>query len=294
MPDECSEANRRYWNGLVPIHLDSEFYDVAAFKAVESALKPTELEEMGDVSGQSLLHLMCHFGLDTLSWARMGARVTGADFSEPAIKAARRLADDCDIEAVFIESDVYNLPSRLDGQFDIVFTSYGVLFWLPDVVRWAQIVAKFLRPSGVSYIVEFHPVCGIFEQPGGATDLAVSRPYFTPDEPLRFEEGGSYAARDTRLEQRVTYSWPHPLGEVVTALIDAGLRIDFLHEFPFTVEEFFPSCVASPDGSFRLAKHDGSVPLLYSIKATKPVRRRANSLAAGSEELGCYTFASGA
>ena len=183
MPEEYSEANRRYWDGLVPRHFESEFYDVAGFKAGKSALKPTELEEIGDVRDRSLLHLMCHFGLDTLSWARLGARVTGVDFSGPAIKAARKLAEDCEIEAVFIESDVFKLPSRLDDQFDIVFTSYGVLFWLPDVVRWAQIVAQFLRPGGVFYIVEFHPVCGIFEQRQGATDLTVTRPYFTPDNP---------------------------------------------------------------------------------------------------------------
>ena len=271
MPTEYSDANRRYWDGLVPVHLDSQFYDVAGFKAGNSTLKPTELREVGDVSGRSLLHLMCHFGLDTLSWTRLGARVTGVDFSGPAINAARRLAEDCDIEAVFIESDVYDLASKLDDQFDIVFTSYGVLFWLPDVVRWAQVVAQCLRPGGVSYIVEFHPLCGIFEQRDSAADFVVGHPYFTPKEPLRIEEEGSYADNAARLEHRVTYSWPHSLGEVVTALIDAGLRIDFLHEFPFTVEEFFPSCVASPDGSFRLAQHDGSVPLLYSIKATKPL-----------------------
>ena len=271
MSDEYLEANRRYWDGLVPIHLDSEFYDVAAFKAGESTLKPTELEEIGDVSGRSLLHLMCHFGLDTLSWARMGAHVTGVDFSGPAITAARTMAEDCDIEAVFIESDIYDLPSRLDGQFDIVFTSYGALFWLPDAARWAEVVASFVRPGGIFYMVEFHPVQGTFEQSNKDSELVVCRPYFTLDEPRRFEEDGSYADRDAQLKHRVTYSWPHPVGDVVTALIDAGLRIDFLHEFPFTTEEFFPSCVAGPEGSFRLDKHDGSVPLLYSIKATKPL-----------------------
>ena len=119
-------------------------------------------------------------------------------------------------------------------------------------------------------MVEFHPLSGIFEQDDGTVDLVVSRPYFTPDEPLRIEDDGPYADREAKLEHRVTYSWPHSLGEVVTALVDAGLRIDFLHEFPYTVEKFFPSCAAQPDGTFRLAKHDGSVPLLYSIKATKP------------------------
>jgi len=271
MPGKHSDTNRRYWDGLVPVHVHSEFYDVAGFKAGKSTLKRVELEELGDVHDRSLLHLQCHFGLDTLSWARRGALVTGVDFSEPAIEAARRLAEECEIPARFVLSDIYALLANLNDQFDIVFTSYGALFWLPDMGRWAETVAKFLRPGGVFYIVEFHPMSGVFEQDDGASDLVVSRPYFTPDEPLRFEEDGSYADRNAQLEHRVTYSWPHPVGEVVTALIDAGLRIDFLHEFPFTVEEFFPSCVAGPDGTFRLAKHDGSVPLLYSIKATKPL-----------------------
>ncbi len=270
MSDQYKEANRLYWDGLVPIHFDSEFYDVAGFKAGTSTLKRVELEELGDVRGRSLLHLMCHFGLDTLSWARKGAAVTGVDFSARAIDSARALANECGIDAEFIESDVYDLPARLDDRFDIVFTSYGVLFWLPDVARWAEIVAKFLRPGGVFHMVEFHPAAGVFEQSDDTADLAVSRPYFTPDEPLRIEDDGTYADREAKLEHRVTYSWPHPLGEIVTALVDAGLRIDFLHEFPFTVEEFFPSCAAQPDGTFRLTKHDGSVPLLYSIKATKP------------------------
>ena len=270
MSDQYTEANRRYWDGLVPIHFDSEFYNVAGFKAGKSTLKNVELQELGDVSRRSLLHLMCHFGLDALSWARKGATVTGVDFSGRAIDSARALASECGIDAAFIESDVYDLPGRLDGQFDIVFTSYGVLFWLPDAARWAQIVAPFLRPGGVFFMVEFHPLSGIFEQDDGTVDLVVSRPYFTPDEPLRIEDDGPYADREAKLEHRVTYSCPHSLGEVVTALVDAGLRIDFLHEFPFTVEKFFPSCAAQPDGTFRLAKHDGSVPLLYSIKATKP------------------------
>ncbi len=252
------------------MHFGSEFYDVAGFNAGKSTLKDVEVQELGDVSGRSLLHLMCHFGLDTLSWARKGATVTGVDFSVPAIDSARALATECGIDAVFIESDVYDLPNKLDDQFDIVFTSYGVLFWLQDIDRWAQIVAHFLRPGGVFSMVEFHPLSGIFEQDDAAVDLVVTRPYFTPDKPLRIEDDGTYAEREARLEHRITYSWPHSLGEVVTALINAGLRIDFLHEFPFTVEEFFPFCVAQPDGTFRLTKHDGSVPLLYSIKATKP------------------------
>ena len=267
--DEYTEANRRHWDEVVPIHLASEMYDVASFKAGKSKLKPVELAEVGDVRGKTLLHLQCHFGLDTLSWAREGAIVTGIDFSDRAIEAARALAEECGIEARFVLSDVYSLPDELDGQFDIVFASYGVLFWLPDVARWAKVAAHFLRPGGTFYMVEFHPIVGVFDSDPAVTDLQVRYPYFPTPEPLRFDDDGTYADRSAKLEHRVTYSWPHPVSEVVTALIDAGLRIEFFHEFPFTTEAWFPFMEETEHRSYRLTKHDGSVPLLYSIKATK-------------------------
>ena len=267
--NEYTEANRRHWDEVVPIHLASEMYDVASFKAGKSKLKPVEFAELGDVRGKTLLHLQCHFGLDTLSWAREGAIVTGIDFSERAIEAARALASETGIDARFVLSDVYSLPDKLNGQFDNVFASYGVLFWLPDVPRWAKVVAHFLRPGGTFYMVEFHPIVGVFDSDPVVTDLQVRYPYFPTPEPLRFDDDGTYADRSAKLEHRVTYSWPHPVSEVVTALIDAGLRIEFFHEFPFTTESWFPFMEEVGERCYRLAKHDGSVPLLYSIKATK-------------------------
>ncbi|TMB65463.1 MAG: class I SAM-dependent methyltransferase, partial [Chloroflexi bacterium] len=142
--------------------MGSGLYDVTGFKAGKSRLKPVEREELTGVQGKSLLHIQCHFGLDTLSWAREGAIVTGVDFSEPALEAARGLADECGIEARFIHSDVYSVPQKLSEQFDIVFTSYGALCWLPDMHRWAEIVARFLKPGGTFYMVEFHPMSGVF------------------------------------------------------------------------------------------------------------------------------------
>jgi ubiquinone/menaquinone biosynthesis C-methylase UbiE len=269
--NEYFAANKRHWNECVPIHVRSEMYDVASFKAGGNKLKPVELAELSDVRGKTMLHLQCHFGLDSLSWARdQGAIVTGIDFSEPAIEAARALAADCGIDATFLVSELYTLPERLDGQFDIVFTSYGALAWLPDIERWAQIAAHFVKPGGTFYVVEFHPVAGIFDKPEGVTELIVRYPYFTTSEPLMFDDDGTYADRDAKLEHRLTYSWPHPVSDVVTALINAGLRIEFLHEFPCTTEQVFPFMEETPEHTFRLTKHDGSVPLMYSIKATKP------------------------
>jgi len=269
--DEHLEANRKHWDEVVPIHVESEFYRVREFREGRSKLKPVELSEVGDVRGKTLLHLQCHFGLDTLSWARHeGAIVTGADFSEPAIDAARTLAAECGIDARFVVSEIDSLPGRLGGQFDVVFTSYGVLCWLPDLARWAAVAAHFVKPGGFFYIAEFHPVSMIFDDAADADDLRVKYPYFPGAEPLRFDDAGDYTDRSAPLLNRTTYEFLHPVSEVVTALVDAGLRIDFLHEFPFSTYQFLPITRALPGGTVRLTKHDGSVPLLYSVKASKP------------------------
>ena len=225
--DEYLHANRLHWDELVPVHLRSAYYDLGAFKAGQSSLHALEIEELGDVAAKTLLHLQCHFGVDTLSWARHGAKVTGADFSSEAIAAARRLAVETGIEARFIESELYSLPEKLNEQFDIVFTSYGVLSWLPDVNRWANVVGGFLRPGGTFYVAELHPIAGIFDT--DRDELRVNGPYFPSAEPLRFDDDGSYADPEAKLSNRATYSWPHPVSEVVTALIDAGLSIEFVH-----------------------------------------------------------------
>lgn len=267
---EYIDTNRRHWDEVVATHVASDFYRVAEFKAGRSKLKPIELAELGDVRGKSLLHLQCHFGLDTLSWAREGAIVTGADFSGEAIAAARALAAETGIGARFVQSEIYALPDVLDGRFDVVFTSYGVLGWLPDLRRWARVAAHFLEPGGTFYIAEFHPFAWIFDDAPGVDDLRVAYPYFPPDEPLRIESDGTYADPQAPIEHRVTYAFPFTLADVVTSLIEAGLRIDFLHEFPFSTYQFLPFTREMPDGTVRLTRHDGSVPLLFSVRATKP------------------------
>ena len=267
--DERVEANHKYWDEAVPVHVASAMYDVANFGKGRGRLKPVELEELGDVRGKSLLHLQCHFGLDTLSWAMEGAVVTGVDFSEPAIEAALELAAEHGIEARFVVSDIYDLPERLEGEFDIVFTSYGALNWLPDLERWAKVASHFVKPGGTFYVVEFHPVSMIFDDDPSVTDLRVRYPYFPEFGPVRSEEDGTYADRDAKFENRITYDFLHPTSEVVTALIDVGLRIEFFHEFPFSSDQIFPFTEVVAERIVRLTKHDGSVPLLYSIRATK-------------------------
>jgi SAM-dependent methyltransferase len=272
--NEYMDANRGYWDEVVPIHVASDFYDLPSFKSGESSLMALERQEVGDVRGKTLLHLQCHFGLDALSWAREGAGVTGMDFSPSAVDVARKLAAETGIEARFLVSDLYELPERLDGQFDIVFTSYGVINWLPDLARWAQVIAHFLKAGGVFYIVEFHPVqhaLEIIQDNPDVDELRFRWPYFATPEPLRFDEDGSYANRAASLNNRTNYVFPHSLGEVVTSLVEAGLQIEFLHEFPFDLQKHFPFMRRRDDGYWDLTKPGVSAPLLFSIRASKPL-----------------------
>lgn len=270
--DDFAGMNRRHWDDLVPIHFESAFYSLDSFKSGKSSLKRVEVEEVGDVHGKTLLHLQCHFGMDTLSWARAGAIVTGVDFSSAAIQAAKRLASDTGVQAQFIESDIYELPGVLAGQFDIVFTSYGVLLWLPDLTEWARIVAKFLRPGGVFYIIEGHPMAHVLDHADNVKGLRLKHSYCPSNEPVPREDDGSYADRDAHVEHRRTYEFPHTMGEIVTSLLGAGLELEFLHEFPFAAWNVVPSSQMNDDGYVHLTEGDGLVPLLFSIRARKQVR----------------------
>ncbi len=271
--EEALRSNRRLWDAWTTINAASRFYDVDSFRTGERPIRLAdyELEEVGDVHGRSLLHLQCHFGLDTLSWARLGANVTGVDFSDQGIDTARALAAELGIPSRFLVSNVYDLPDVLDGQFDVVYTSRGVLCWLPDIDGWARVAAGFVKPGGFFYVTEIHPVAVALDdgdvKPG---ELRLAYPYWSHLEPLRFDVKGSYADRDAPTAGLVEYGWDHSLGEIVTALIDAGLRIDFLHEFDF-VEWPLGFLVESPDGRYRLPPGvPGQLPLFFSLRARKP------------------------
>ena len=263
-------ANRDLWDEWTGINYRSDFYRVDAFKAGLNKLRPYEMEEIGPVEGKELLHLQCHFGMDTLCWARLGARVTGADFSPAPIEQARALAAEVGLEARFVCSDLYELPDKLNKTFDIVYTSRGVLGWLPDLERWAQVVAHFVRPGGFFYITEIHPVANAFDDEDGVTEPRLRYPYFSHADPIVIKTEGSYADPTATVEHDVSYGWNHGLGEIVTALANAGLRIDFLHEFPFCA---WPASFLQPvaDGTHRLPpEHDGQLPLFFSLRASKP------------------------
>ncbi|MEW5991326.1 MAG: class I SAM-dependent methyltransferase [Chloroflexota bacterium] len=273
MDEEALRSNRELWDAWTKIHVGSEFYDVESFRTGERPVRVEDYEiaEVGSVEGKRLLHLQCHFGMDTLSWARLGADVTGVDFSEAAVAAARALAAQIGISARFIQSDVYKLPEVLDEAFDVVYTSCGVLGWLPDIEAWASVAARFVRPGGFLYVTEIHPVAQAFDDEGVEPgELRLRHSYWSHPEPLRFEVQGSYADPTAPTDGLVEYGWDHSLGEIVTAVADAGLRIDFLHEFDF-IRWPTPFLVEGADGRYRLPPGTpGGLPLFFSLKASKP------------------------
>jgi len=268
--EEYRKSNLDLWNNWALLHVKSATYNMESFKAGKTSLRPIELEEVGDVAGKTLLHLQCHFGKDTLSWARLGATVTGVDFSDKAIGIARDLSAELGIPATFVLSDIYDLPNVLSGQFDIVFVSYGAIYWLNDLDEWARIAASYLKPGGVFYIAEFHPFLMVFEDAEGGS-LKIAYPYGS-DEPLRFETQGSYAAPDADY-RGVEYGWNHSMSDIINALIKAGLQIEFLHEYHFSVDGGMLKALEPTGDSWYQLKNPierAAIPLMFSIRAHKP------------------------
>lgn len=261
--DSQIAANRRLWNEWARINQESAFYDMAGFRAGQTSLKPIELEEVGDVAGKSLLHLQCHFGQDTLSWARLGAKVTGIDLSPEAIARATALAGELGLDARFHCANVLDPRDLGDAQFDIVFTSYGVLNWLPDLGTWARVIARHLKPGGQFHMVEFHPIISTLDE--DAKEIASG--YFNTGKALRFESTTSYAGGEHAPIE--CFEWPHSLAEVVQALLDAGLTLKRLREFPYCVHQCWPFLVESEPGRYVVKHHPGRLPLLFSIAAVK-------------------------
>lgn len=269
------EDNRALWDERVPLHTESAFYDVAGFKAGRNDLRGFEADEVGDVTGKRLLHLQCHIGTDTLSWARRGAEVTGLDFSGPAVEAARALAGEVGEErARFVEADVYDAPAALRGEtFDIVYTGFGALCWLPDLTQWARTAAQLVAPGGFLYLAEFHPVAMCLGEDGSA----FTEDYFARG-PFAYEEPGSYAALTAATRHNRSVEWQHPLSDVVSAVTAAGLRLEFLHEHDFTLFEYLDGMVRARDTSgsrggestvYRLPEGRPRIPMVYSLRASK-------------------------
>ena len=260
------DLNRAMWDAKTPAHLLSPVYDVDGFKAGATSLQPREIADLGDVTGRRLAHLQCHIGLDTLSWARLGASVTGLDFSAAAVSAAEALAVEVGLEARFVCADLYDAVDTLGREsFDIVYTGVGALCWLPDIAGWARTVRDLLASGGELYLFEFHPLEWVLEASGDGVRLGYD--YFTPSQ--GYTEGGAVDYADSSAgRDHPTVQWNHPLGEVVTSLAQAGLRIDSLDELDCEILPRFPGMTPTGEGMFRMGPSSPSLPLMYVLRAS--------------------------
>lgn len=267
MSDDRSDhlqANRAVWDAWTAYDLTSDHHQaVEIVRAGGSTLRSIERDELGNVTGKTLLHLQCNMGADTLSWARLGAIATGVDFSHEAITLAQRLAKDAGLPARFIASDIYHLPDELDERFDLVVSTYGTIGFLPDLARWAKVAARYVVDGGRFLLIDIHPLSLILQQTSQAnSDLAVARSYFTDGAPD--EESVNPSDAHSPL-----YTWRHSLGDVVTALAQAGLRTAVLREYPCTFWQQFLALREDGDGWWRWPNNAAQIPLLYSLLAVR-------------------------
>ncbi|NQD71961.1 class I SAM-dependent methyltransferase [Sphingobacterium shayense] len=261
------EINRKSWDNRVDTHLKSAFYNLDKFVNGESSLNDIELNLLGKVKGKKILHLQCHFGQDTISLGRMGASVTGVDLSEKAIQSAKQIVKDINSQEKFICCNVYDLPNFLDEKFDIVYTSYGTIGWLPDLNKWAEIISMFLNPNGRFVFVEFHPVVWMFDD----NFQKVSYRYFNTGAIIE-TENGTYADKKADITQ-TSVTWNHSIAEVLNSLIKNGLEIKSFDEFDYSPYDCFNKTIEFEPGKYRIDHLDNKIPMVYAIVAIKNVGR---------------------
>jgi len=257
------EINRKSWNNKTDTHYNSKFYDTASFIKGQTSLNEIELNLLGNVTGKSILHLQCHFGQDTISLNRLGAKTTGIDFSDKAIEKAKELASITNSDAKFICCDIYELPKYLTEKFDVVFTSYGTIGWLPDMNRWAQIVSHYLKPEGRFIFVEFHPVVWMFDD-----DFNEIKYNYFNSGPIEETLEGTYAEKESPLFQKYIM-WNHEISEVVNSLLNNQLTINSLTEFDYSPYNCFNKTVKIASKKYRIKHLANKIPMVYSITATK-------------------------
>lgn len=257
------EINRQAWNIKTAIHIDSDFYDNDSFLKGRNTLNSIELDMLGDIHGKSILHLQCHFGQDSISLARMGAEVTAVDLSEKAIENARIFSKQLGFDVNFICSDIYDLPEILDQKFDIVFTSYGVIGWLPDLDSWAQLISSYLKPHGKFVFVEFHPLVWIFDE----DFRKIAYDYFDTGEIIE-TFAGTYADRNADISYS-EISWNHPLSDVLNSLIGVGIEIKKFDEFDYSPYPCFKNIVEFAKGKYRISHLEHNIPMVYSLLGEK-------------------------
>ena len=275
MSDDYRTLNRATWDERAPAHAASADYNVERFRSDRAYLSEVvrfDLPRLGDVSGLRGVHLQCHIGTDTLSLSRLGARMTGLDFSSASVEQARALVASTGEDVEFVESDVYAAADvLLPGSFDLVFTGVGALCWLPDVRRWADVVASLLAPGGRLFLREGHPMLWSLADPRPDGLLVVEHPYFERGEATVWDEGGTYVETDVVFEHNVTHEWNHGLGEIVSALLDAGLMLNGLVEHDSVPWDALPGQMERlPDGEFRLRDRPWRLPHSYTLQAFRP------------------------
>ncbi len=258
------QKNQQLWDQWTRIHVESDFYDLPSFLAGNNTLNEIEEQEMGDIENSSVLHLQCHFGMDTISLAKMGAEVTGVDISEVAINRARELTDQLKFDIEFILSDVYAVKKRIRKKFDLVFASYGIISWLPDLHKWADIISWCLKPGGRFYLVDFHPILWMLDDQLSL----VQYPYDSAGSALCFKNVSSYAEPELPLQNQ-EFNWHHGVGTLVNALIKSSLHIEFLNEHFYSPYRIFPDMIEIGEKRWihKKLKHD--IPYLFSISAKK-------------------------
>jgi len=257
------KTNKQTWNNKTAIHIESEFYKNKSFLEGKSTLNSIELLLLGDVKDKKILHLQCHFGQDTMTFSRLGAKATGIDFSDKAIEKARTFSEKLNLDTTFICCDIYDIPNHLDEKFDIVFTSYGTIGWLPDTDKWAAVVSHFLKQKGRFIMADFHPVIWMFDN----DFKKVFYSYFNI-EPIIEVESGTYADKNSKIETK-TITWNHPTGEVLNALIQSGLEINSFNEYDYSPYNCFNQTEEFEKGKFRIKHLGNKIPMVFSIEATK-------------------------
>ena len=257
------EINRQSWNKKTDIHLKSKFYDLEGFLKGKTSLNDIELDLLGDIKGKSILHLQCHFGQDTISLSRLGAKVTGVDLSDKAIENAKQIAKKTSANTTFICCDLYDLPKYVKKQFDIVFTSYGTIGWLPDLNKWSEIISGFLKPNGQFVFVEFHPVVWMFDD----NFEKIGYNYFNTGAIIE-TESGTYADKTADINQEYVM-WNHSLSEVVNNLIKNGLEINLFNEYDYSPYNCFNETIRIGQKRYRIKHLENKIPMVYAIIATK-------------------------
>lgn len=255
--------NKQTWNKKTDIHIDSEFYNNQSFIDGKSTLNSIELELLGDISNKKILHLQCHFGQDTNTFSRMGAKATGVDFSDKAIDKAKEFATNLNLDTTFICCDIYDTPKYIEEKFDIVFTSYGTIGWFPDLYKWANVISHFLKPNGKFVMADFHPVVWMYDN----DFKEVFYNYFNVG-PIVEDESGTYADRYSTISAQ-TMTWNHPTSELLNAIINSGLEINCFNEYNYSPYNCFNETEEFEPNKFRIKKFENKIPMVYALKATK-------------------------